>query len=194
MNCPECNYNASRVHDTARVEGGLRRYRSCKKCGARFATMERIELYDHTLMAYVSPEDAPRPLSVVPPAPKASQQVAAARKADNRRWHPADTVPDGVCEEAAPLLLEWWNESRRSKHKGNATWTEAAWLATCNRIAQLPQWQQVALCAAGVEHGWQTLKPEYLKEELAKPTALGRPMPQDPRMLAALEQWPSQSA
>lgn len=51
--------------------------------------------------------------------------------------------------------------------------------------------QQVALCAAGVEHGWQTTKPDYLKNELAKPTALGRPMPKDPAMLAALEQWPS---
>jgi hypothetical protein len=50
------------------------------------------------------------------------------------------------------------------------------------------------LALAGVEHGWQALKPEYLKQELAKPTASGRPMPKDPAMLAALEQWPEQTA
>jgi hypothetical protein len=50
------------------------------------------------------------------------------------------------------------------------------------------------LAQAGVEHGWQALKPEYIKDELVRPTAAGRPMPKDPAMLAALEQWPSQTA
>jgi hypothetical protein len=91
-------------------------------------------------------------------------------------------------------LVQWWNESRRSKHKGNATWTEAAWQASVSRVAALPQAQQMLLAQAGVEHGWQALKPEYIKDELARPTAAGRPMPKDPAMLAALEQWPSQAA
>ena len=99
-----------------------------------------------------------------------------------------------VVAEVQPLLVQWWNESRKSKHKGNATWTEAAWQASVQRVSKLPHWQQVVLAQAGVEHGWQALKPEYLKDELAKPTAAGRPMPKDPAMLAALEQWPSQTA
>ena len=85
-----------------------------------------------------------------------------------------------ICDEAQPLIVQWWNESRKSRHGVKATWTEAAWKASVYRVANLPECQQVLLCKAGVEHGWQSLKPEYLKDELAKPTGDGRPMPKDP--------------
>jgi hypothetical protein len=85
-----------------------------------------------------------------------------------------------ICDEAQPLIVQWWNESRKSRHGVKATWTEAAWKASVYRVANLPECQQVLLCKAGVEHGWQALKPEYLKDELAKPTGDGRPMPKDP--------------
>jgi len=192
VNCPACSHHNTRVTDTDRVPYGIRRYRSCRKCGHRFVTVERVENWDNLIGKYVPAENAPAPLAVVP-APLEDEQVAAAKRVNTRRWHPVG-VPVGVCEEAAPLLLEWWNESRRLKHKGNAVWSEKAWLASVERVKALPPHHQIALCQAGVEQGWQALKPEYLKDELGKPTAAGRPMPKDPAMLAALESWPKQTA
>ena len=192
MNCPSCGHIQSRVIDTQRKRDGLRRHRVCSQCGHRYQTLERIELWDPAVHSYVASEQRPA-LAVVPDPQPVEAPVAAKKRVNNRRWHPAG-VPIGVCEEAAPLLLEWWNESRRLKQGGQAVWSERAWLASVDRVIALPSWQQVLLCAAGVEHGWQALKPEYLKEELAKPTGQGRPMPKDPAMLAALESWPKQTA
>jgi transcription elongation factor Elf1 len=206
MNCPSCGHIQSRVIDTQRKRDGLRRHRVCSKCGHRYQTLERIELWDPAVHGYVAVVDEQDPvvkafaemggnvvrLDRVNPQP-VEEPAAAKKRPSNRRWHPAG-VPAGVCEEAAPLLLEWWNESRRLKHGGQAVWSERAWLASVDRVIALPNWQQMLLCHAGVEHGWQALKPEYLKEELAKPTGEGRPMPKDPAMLAALESWPKQTA
>jgi hypothetical protein len=192
MNCPSCGHIQSRVIETIRVRDGLRRHRICSKCRHKFSTLEQVALWDPALNGYVSAVDE-RPALAVVPEPQPAEQPAAAKRPSNRRWHPVG-VPVGVCEEAAPLLLEWWNESRQSKQGGNAVWSEKAWLASVERVKALPDWKQVLLCKAGVEHGWQALKTEYLKDELAKPTGEGRPMPKDPAMLAALESWPKQTA
>lgn len=190
MNCPTCNHHNTRVTDTVRVADGIRRYRTCRKCAHRFATLERIETWDNSTGMYVPTEIpvAPAALAVVPdpiPRPKAAARFMP---------EPEDQALDNVVLEAQPLLLQWWNESRKSKHKGNATWTVAAWEASVRRVAALPADQQMLLAQAGVEHGWQTLKRDYIKDELARPTATGRPMPKDPAMRAALDQWPSQTA
>jgi hypothetical protein len=191
MNCPSCGHIQSRVIDTQRKRDGLRRHRVCSQCGHRYQTLERIELWDPAVHSYVASEQRPA-LAVVPDhAVEVPKKVAATAR------HQASLDDDylvNVCAEAQPLLVQWWNESRKSKHRANATWTKAAWEASVQRVAKLPNWQQVLLCAAGVEHGWQALKPEYLKEELAKPTGQGRPMPKDPAMLAALESWPKAAA
>jgi transcriptional repressor NrdR len=43
MKCPACDSNDTQVIDTIREQsGGIRRRRSCKKCGKRFTTLERI--------------------------------------------------------------------------------------------------------------------------------------------------------
>jgi hypothetical protein len=190
MNCPSCKHQHSRVIDTDRVSDGIRRYRVCRNCGNRFATLERIEDWDPVMGGYGPVAEEPVPVLAAVPDPLPARPRVAAR-------HVVDLADDhllAVCQEAQPLLVQWWNESRRSKHKGNATWTEAAWQASVSRVAALPQAQQMLLAQAGVEHGWQALKPEYIKDELVRPTAAGRPMPKDPAMLAALEQWPSQTA
>jgi hypothetical protein len=193
MNCPSCKHHHSRVTDTDRVADGIRRYRTCRNCGHKFATLERIENWDPVMGGY-APTEEPRPaLAAVPdhfvePTKKVAKHVASLDE---------DCLVN-VAAQAQPLLVQWWNESRKSKHKGNATWTEAAWLASVQRVAKLSHHQQIALCEAGVEHGWQALKLDYLDSHSwvsrPAPTAAGRPMPKDPSKLAALEQWPSQAA
>jgi hypothetical protein len=194
MNCPHCGHDKSLVTETrARAEADLR-YRICKSCAQTFTTLERVCVYAGKTAGYLEAVQSTPALAAVPDHfVDSTKKVAAVERVSSRRWQPTQ-VPAGICEEAAPLLLEWWNESRRSKHRANATWTEAAWLASIQRVANLPASKQVILAKAGVEHGWQALKPEYLKDELTKPSATGRPMPKDPAMLAALEQWPSQTA
>lgn len=189
MNCPNCKHQHTRVLDTDRVADGIRRYRSCRNCGHRFATLERIEDWDPAMGSYAPAAGAIAPALAAVPDPEPRAKASARFVAQPDDFALADVAP-----HAQQLLVQWWNESRRSKHKGNATWTVAAWEASVKRVAALPPSQQLLLAQAGVEHGWQTLKPEYIKDELARPTAAGRPMPKDPAMLAALEQWPSQTA
>ena len=195
MKCPHCGHDKSRVTETRAGEDADRRVRLCRKCGKTFMTLERICVWAGQNAGYLEVGQAPA-LAVLP-GPDAAEQVAAVQRPCTRRWSPVG-VPVGVDEEAAPLLLEWWNESRRLKHKGNAVWSEKAWLASVERVKALPPAQQVALCQAGVEQGWQALKPEYLGDGHARlpqlPKADGRPMPKDPAMLAALNSWPKQTA
>lgn len=194
MNCPHCGHDKSRVTETRAVRDGDRRIRLCRSCGKTFTTMERIAIWFGPNAGWMDVTKDPPALQVVPdpePEPEPQPEPAVAKRASTRRWHPVG-VPVGVCEEAAPMLLEWWNESRRSKHGSHAVWSERAWLASVERVKALPPAEQVALCKAGVEHGWQALKREFLKQELGRPVTLppvsGRPMPKDPAMLAALEE------
>lgn len=94
--------------------------------------------------------------------------------------------------EAQPLLVEWWNISRRQKHGSHAAWSERAWQLTVNRVAQLPPWQQLALAEAGVEHGWQTLKTQYIRD--AKPPMEAGLAPKSTAMQEAISAWNSKAA
>lgn len=193
MKCPHCGHEKSRVTETRANDEADRRIRLCLGCARTFQTLERVCVFAGRSAGYVE-VGQPAPALQVVPDPESESEPAAAKRVNNRRWHPVG-VPLGVCEEAAPLLLEWWNESRRIKHKGNAVWSERAWLASVERVKALPPAQQVALCQAGVEQGWQALKAEYLRDGAARlpqlPKADGRPMPKDPAMLAALQSWPA---
>ncbi|MEY3962807.1 MAG: uncultured phage MedDCM-OCT-S38-C3 [Cyanobacteriota bacterium] len=187
MKCPHCGHEKSRVTETRAGDEADRRIRLCQGCGKTFQTLERVCVFAGRAAGYIESGQAPALVAVPDPTPKTS----------GIKRYVASTDEDcliNVCAEAQPLLVEWWNTSRKSKHGTKATWTEGAWLSSVARVAKLPAWQQVLLARAGVEHGWQALKPEYMKDELAAPTAQGRPMPKDPAMLAALEQWPSQTA
>jgi len=51
MKCPYCNSNKTRVVDKRPAEAGVnRRRRKCLKCGKRFTTYERIEMYDFAVI------------------------------------------------------------------------------------------------------------------------------------------------
>lgn len=212
MKCPHCGHHHSRVTDTKRVEHGTRRYRICAKCRQRFATLERIEEWDPGLSAYAVPDvAAPAPLRVLEAAPEPELAVASIPAPESPKPKPATTRHDAsldddrlvyVTAEVRPLLVQWWNESRRSKHRGNATWTRAAWEASVQRISNLPTHLQVELCQAGVEHGWQALKLEYIQDKRSPATVRtdGRLLPQDPRLLEAIrleheaeDLWPAAS-
>lgn len=195
MNCPKCGNTLSRIVDTIRVPQGLRRHRICsdRKCRSKFRTLERIEEWDHTIRDYIQPGDI-RPVPVLAAVPDPPEDRIAAKRREPYVAHINDAGIATLALEAQPLVVEWWNVSRRSKHGAKAAWTYPAFHASVCRVALLPAHQQVLLAQAGVEHGWQALKPAYLQDELAKPTSSGRPMPKDPAMLAALEQWPEQTA
>jgi hypothetical protein len=64
-------------------------------------------------------------------------------------------------------MLTWWNESRWGKHRTQATWTQLAFTLSAGRVAFLCQQGRHdmarALVDGGIEHGWQALKPEYLR-------------------------------
>lgn len=201
MKCPECHHMHSRVIDTKRTGDCYRRYRVCCKCSFRFGTIEQVAEWDPVMGGYApvagdaGPELLGRMLELVPsaePAPEPKKPRGPARFV-------ASTDDDrlvNVCAEAQPLLVQWWNESRWSKHKAKATWTETSWEMCVERVAALAKPQQLQLARAGVENGWQTLKYEYLDgaRPIQLPSAAGRPMPRDPAMLAALDSWPGTAA
>jgi hypothetical protein len=203
MKCPHCGHNRNRVTETrARDDGDLRRHH-CLHCAKTFQSIARICVYAGRATGYI---EAAQPLATVTATPEPepikapAEPTPAKPRVNNRRWHPI-AVPHGVCDEAAPLMLEWWNESRRHKQGGKAVWTERAWLESVARVAQLPAAQQVQLCRAGVEFGWQALKSEYLGNK-SEPTVRtdGRLLPQDPRLLEAIrleheaeDLWPAAS-
>ncbi|MEN9768179.1 MAG: uncultured phage MedDCM-OCT-S38-C3 [Cyanobacteriota bacterium] len=186
MNCPHCNHDKSRVTETRSAGEADRRIRLCQGCGRTFQTLERVCVYAGRAAGYI--EASPPPILEVVPDPEPAP--VRARATARHEASPEEQCLSFVSPEARLLLVQWWNESRKSKHRANATWTRAAWEASVQRVANLPTDLQLTLCRAGVEHGWQALKLDYIKDELAKPTAAGRPMPKDPSMRAALESWP----
>lgn len=202
MNCPHCGHDKSRVTETRAARDGDRRIRLCRSCGRTFTTMERITIWFGPKEGWMDVTKEPPVLRAVPapepeqaPAPPEPEPLVAAKPARNARYQ-ASLDEDrlvNICAEAQPLLVQWWNEARWSKHKGRATWTTAAWEASVRRVAELPPRQQIELCQAGVEHGWQALKVDYLDGPRlpATPAMTTRPMPKDPAMLAALDQWPA---
>lgn len=213
MKCPHCGHGKTRVTETRDRGDADLRIRICRGCGRTFQTLEQVCVFAGKAAGYLVAEvpdagEPPPPLALVPPAPVvitppepqpepvAAEAPAAPAAGRMTRFMPSvEDLPDAICLDAAPLLLSWWCEARRSKHQGRATWTRAAWQASADRVAQLPDAQQLALCQAGNEHGWQALKPEYLAGSgPATPApavvAAGRLMPKDPAMLAALNEWP----
>jgi hypothetical protein len=92
-----------------------------------------------------------------------------------------------VAPDVQPMLVEWWNVSRLQKHGNKAVWTELAFTFSVRRVALLPPWKQQVLAEAGIEHGWQALKPEYIKDAPA-PASSGL-APKSSAMQEAITEW-----
>jgi hypothetical protein len=170
MRCPSCESTKHVVTETKRAsvngpEDALRRRRMCSDCGHSWVTTERIDRWDPHKREWEGrgPELPPLP----PKEQKPRQQKPAAF------WPVAmDAAHDylqGIDGMVCNSFLAWWNDSRRSKHGANAAWTVAAFRLNAERVRRLAYWQQQLLVNAGIEHGWQALNPNYLRDELARP-------------------------
>ena len=174
MLCPHCQYPHNRVLETRDdiSANAIRRRHACRGCGKAFTTIQRIEAFQDGAwqpVALAAVPD-PKPAQVVPAAPR---KRAASPAPD--RLHPikGDEPWLAVVEKSGlwPALLDgmltWWNESRWGKHRLSATWTQTAFTLSANRVVLLCEQGQghmaQALVEAGIEHGWQALKPEYLR-------------------------------
>lgn len=173
MNCPICGHPRNRVLETRESpnENAIRRRHACRGCDAPFTTVQRVEAYHDGAWQPVALAAVPDPKPALP-APAAPRRRAAG-PAPNRMiplcgvepWLQACTYD--VPAEMLDDLLKWWNESRWEKHRTNATWSQAAFTLSAKRVDLLCKQGQHhiarALVDAGIEHGWQALKPEYLR-------------------------------
>jgi hypothetical protein len=172
MKCPHCQHPHNRVLETRESpsENAIRRRHACRGCGKSFSTVQRVEAFQDGAWQQVPLAVVPDP-QPAPPPPVAPRRRAAAAE----RLHPitgtepwlADIERDGLPPALLDKMLTWWNESRWGKHRLAATWTQAAFTLSANRVGTLCQqgmhWNARALVEAGIEHGWQALKPEYLR-------------------------------
>ena len=172
MNCPHCGHDRSRVLETRGNPGenAIRRRHDCRGCGQSFTTVQRVEVYQdgawQPVPLAVVPDPQPAPL-----APRPRRKRAASPAPD--RLHPLTGGEEFLMPFALDLpadlfvgLLTWWNHSRWGRHRTNATWTQAAFILSANRVSNLYKDRASsarALVDGGIEHGWQALKPEYLR-------------------------------
>jgi hypothetical protein len=181
MMCPHCGHEESRVTETRASAEYDRRIRICRGCSKTFQTIERVAVYAGRAAGYIEAGQSP-----VLPEDDEPERVKV--KAPERFVaHLNCTDLTGIPDEVQPLLVEWWNGSRRSKHGTKAAWTEGAWRQNVRRVAALPQWKQLLLAQAGIEHGWQALKPEYMGD--VQPPADQGLAPKSSAMQEAIEQW-----
>jgi len=193
MRCPNCQSTSHICTETKRctvvnTEDSYKRKRICQECGHQWTTTERIDKWDNDQRQWTGHAEPELP-KVPGPAVRAKEPRQGKPAAS--RFHPitleqvAGTllgIPPDVCE----LLLEWWNNSRRSRHGASAAWTEKAFTMSAERVKKLAHWQQVALVTAGVEHGWQALNPNYSRDLLANPPRQSGFQPQSQGLAGAL--------
>jgi hypothetical protein len=198
MNCPHCGHHRNRVLETREnpSDNAIRRRHACRGCGKSFSTVQRVEAFQDGAWQ-------PVPLAVVPdPKPVASAPAAPRKRAAGAapaRLHPitgaepwlADIERDGLPPELLDKMLTWWNESRWGKHRAQATWTQLAFTLSAGRVVYLVKQSQShiahSLVDAGIEHGWQALKPEYLRGSYATLESAAATPAGDPAALAIRE-------
>lgn len=163
--CPICRSESNRVQQTYNDVEGRDRKRYCLSCGTTFLSKETV-LH---VMARGRAQGPPEPVPAAAPKEKAPAKAVA-------KFYPATHDNAGEVFGSLPLpiqtsLLFWWNIARKQRHP-SAAWTELAWSQSVGRVSDLLQQQGVQaaalLAAAGSEHGWQSLKSEYVnKDEVA---------------------------
>jgi hypothetical protein len=183
MNCPHCDHPESRVTETRSSPEFDRRIRICRGCGKTFQTLERVAVFAGRAAGYIEAVQAPALAAVPESANKRPKRFVASL---TQEWL------DSVSADVQPLLVEWWNVSRLSKHGSKAVWTEKAWQQNIKRVAALPHWKQQLLAKAGVESGWQALNPEYMRD-VAPPAEEGL-APKSGAMQEAIAAWNSRAA
>ena len=172
MKCPHCGSTKTRVLDT-RVDT---RTRQCGNCAQRFQTIEVLTVYAGRDRGWINDE------------PASPEAVSNQRPSKFDKFHPAqvDDELQGAAPELADALTLWWDESRWSKHKRNATWTRRAWLSNVNRVLAMHPDRALQLAQAGIEKGWQSLQDDYLPAQELPASAL---VPKNTAMQKAIEQW-----
>lgn len=184
MKCPHCGHGKHRVLET-RTD---RRVRQCLKCKRDFFTMETVCAFAGKELGWVPQMYAVREDSPEPEPPKAKPLTAKGVLKFNR-FHPAQVGAE--LDNAHPALrhglISWWNEARWSKHKGNASWTQGAWLSNVNRVLAMPHNKAVALVQRGIEQGWQSLQEDYVKDVSAADH--GTFAPKNSAMQKAIDSW-----
>ncbi len=181
MKCPHCGSLKSRVTETRDYPDFYKRDRVCTGCGRNFQTLERVCVYAGRTYGYAEVRINEEDSVPVKTKSKASPNRFVARENDEALLN--------VCAQARPILTDWWNESRLSKHKSKAVWTRAAWVSSVNRVAGLPAYKQVMLANQGLEAGWQSLKETYLDESQIEPSSNGGLGPKDKAMRQVVEEW-----
>jgi hypothetical protein len=169
MRCEKCGSTSNLTLETRRVsfqspDDGLKRKRLCRSCGHEWITTERVDRFDRRLKQWDGHPADRAQATARPRARRARQKKPAAFWPVTMEQAADDLL--GIPADVGSTFLEWWNNSRRSKHASGAAWTQAAFRGSANRVKALPHWQQAILVQAGVEHGWQALYPSYIKERL----------------------------
>lgn len=193
MRCSKCQSTSSLIMETKRCtvanpDDSLKRVRLCKKCAHKWITTEVTGIFDRRMSEWTG---HPEPQLPEVPDPVVRTTEPRQTRPAASRFYPIimEQVADqllGIPPEVCLLLLEWWNNSRRSKHGTAAAWTERAFINSAERVKKLPHWQQLALTNAGIEHGWQALNPTYCRDLLAKPPRQGGFQPQSQGLAGAL--------
>ena len=186
MQCPKCK-SATKVTQTRPSTSCDKRWRICTNCGFDFTTLERIcvdagEPYGVCEVSPIQPTVSFKNKIKTPPP---SKFVAL----------PDDDLLKGISATIKPLLCQWWNSSRWQKHKNRAVWSQDAFVLSIQRVHGLPVYLQEELAKAGVEHGWQALKPSYINhspEEKSSPE--GGLAPKDPAMNEAIKEWQNKAS
>lgn len=177
MKCPHCGHGKHRVLET-RTD---RRVRQCLKCKKDFFTMETVCSFAGKELGWI-----PLMYAVKEDPPEPEPQKTAPRFI---KFHPAKV--GGELDDAHPqlrhALQEWWNQSRWSKHKSSAAWTQAAWISNVNRVLAMPHYKAVALVQRGIEQGWQSLQEDYVKDVSAADD--GGFLPKNSAMRKAIDTW-----
>lgn len=186
MKCPHCgSTKRHRVKDTrSTAQGHEQRYRVCANCKTVFTTIESVAVYAGRSLGWIV--DQPEPEKELP-SEVVITQASPPRPTKPVLFHPAIVGSELLTADkrVAANLIEWWDNSRWSRHGKKATWTQQSWLLNVNRVLKMSPNRAIAVSEAGVENGWLALK-DYGEDQ--KPEPSNRLTPKSAAMQSAIDQ------